>query len=202
MIQRAQSRSTTPSILDKTEIAIIDGDTMSMNIFSQILTGLGARNFHKCFNLTDAGQLTERTELDLLIMDPASAGEGGYDFIPRLRRAARSPNRFVQTIIATGHTPQSRVRMARDTGANFVILKPIAPSVLLSRIMWLANEKRGFIESKRYVGPDRRFKFEGLPSGTTGRRSTDLEATLGEATEPNLSQLDIDALMKPRKVIL
>ena len=193
-------RATSPAILEKTSILIVDGDAMSMTILCQILAGFGARNLHKCPTLAQAERLTDRTEIDLLIIDPASVGPRGYDFVPQLRRASRPPNRFVQTVIVTGHTPRSRVQAARDAGANFVILKPIAPAILLSRIMWMVREKRGFVDSNTYVGPDRRFKVAGPPAGTVGRRSTDLASELGLATDPNLGQLDIDAIVKPQKV--
>lgn len=59
-----------------------------------------------------------------------------------------------------------------------------------------------FIESDSYAGPDRRFRREGPPPGMAGRRSGDLSAAVGHAETPNLSQDEIDSLMKPTKVSL
>ena len=58
-----------------------------------------------------------------------------------------------------------------------------------------------FVETPAYAGPDRRFKSLGPPGGI-GRRSTDLSAEIGDASEPNLSQVEIDSFMKPVRMSL
>jgi hypothetical protein len=74
--------------------------------------------------------------------------------------------------------------------------------VLLERINWVARDERSVIETDTYCGPDRRFKREGPPIGTQGRRSDDLSPEIGEAVDDNMSQDEINALMKPAKVAL
>lgn len=68
--------------------------------------------------------------------------------------------------------------------------------------MFVARDKRPFVEVGRYIGPDRRFKFEGPPSDSDGRRDGDLKAPLGSADEPNLSQNEIDKMVKPQRVMI
>jgi DNA-binding response OmpR family regulator len=60
---------------------------------------------------------------------------------------------------------------ARDAGANFVLTKPIAPNLLLQRIMWIGRDARPFVELESYVGPDRRFSLDGPPDGAPDRRA-------------------------------
>ena len=88
----------------------------------------------------------------------------------------------------------------RDAGSNYVVAKPITPKVLLERIFWVAREERAFIECDSYIGPDRRFKHEGPPPGTDGRRKDDLPAEVGDAQTPNMSDDEIANLMRPAKV--
>jgi DNA-binding response OmpR family regulator len=109
---------------------------------------------------------------------------------------------FIPVVLTMGHARPSQVHLARDSGANFVVAKPITPKVLLERIFWVAREDRPFVETKSFIGPERRFKREGPPIGVSGRRKTDLHAELGEATMPNLSQDQISKMMKPMKVII
>jgi len=94
------------------------------------------------------------------------------------------------------------VTKGRDLGANFTIAKPLVPRVLLQRLFWLSHEDRQFIQSDAYTGPDRRFKRLGAPYGIDGRRSGDLKGAVGEASEPNPDQDQINAVMKPAKVVL
>jgi hypothetical protein len=73
--------------------------------------------------------------------------------------------------------------------------------VLFDHIAWSAKSSRPFIETEDYVGPCRRFKNIGPPSGA-GRRSTDLSPEIGAAQEPNMSQDEIDSLLRPTKIAI
>ena len=76
-----------------------------------------------------------------------------------------------------------------------VIAKPLSPRSLYSRLLWAAENERAFIESPTYCGPDRRFKIEGFPGGV-GRRAEDKIEDVGDASGPDMSQDEIDALFK------
>jgi hypothetical protein len=67
-------------------------------------------------------------------------------------------------------------------------------------MIFVSRDPRPFVECDNYIGPDRRFKNTGPPAGTMGRRKTDVHDEIGEATEPNMSQDEIDAFLKPTKV--
>ena len=60
-----------------------------------------------------------------------------------------------------------------------MIKKPIAPVVMLERIIWVSKSGRPFLFSDEYVGPDRRFKDE-APPGALGRRREDRAEAIGE----------------------
>jgi DNA-binding response OmpR family regulator len=119
-----------------------------------------------------------------------------------LRRSNLPQNRFTPVLIVTGHTLESKVTEARDCGANFTVVKPVTPQVLLERIMWAARDKRQFVDVPSYAGPDRRFKFTGPPPGIQGRRADDLNTKVGAPVEPNMSQAQIDTIMQPQKISL
>ena len=93
------------------------------------------------------------------------------------------------------------VQTLLDAGASFVVRKPVAPMVMMQRILWLLNDQRKFVTSPGYCGPDRRVKALGPPVGMKGRRHDDLSAEVGAASTPNLGQDEIDALFKPKAVI-
>lgn len=191
--------------LEKMGILVLDADTMSQAILTQILSGFGAKNLKKCSNAEEARQAVASTSYDLIVVDPSMAESGGYEFISWLRRDQKNGSRFAPVLMVTGHTQYSKIAAARDCGANFVVVKPLTPQIVVDRIMWMAKDMRPFVESKVYAGPDRRFKFDGPPpSSPNGRRQEDQEMAkeLGDAVDPNLSQKAIDELMQPRKVVI
>ena len=84
-----------------------------------------------------------------------------------------------------------------DAGVSYVVAKPLSPRVLFERLVYIVRDARQFIETPVYAGPDRRVRAMGPPPGIAGRRAGDLPPEVGEASTPNMSQDDIDAMMVP-----
>jgi CheY-like chemotaxis protein len=188
--------------LDKINVLVVDENQQSLDILGQVLSGFGVRSIQKCESAKDALKAIGSQVFDFIVTDTNMAGMDGFEFVKTVRRMQNQPNAYIPILLVAGHARASHVHKARDCGANFVVAKPITPKVLLDRIFWVAKENRMFIETATYLGPERRFKREGPPIGMTGRRKDDLHAALGEATTPNLSQDQINGMMKPMKVVL
>jgi DNA-binding response OmpR family regulator len=186
--------------LERASILIFEPSQMGMSILVQILTGFGAKVLHRCETVQQAQDTVATSELDMAIVD-AGAGEG-YDFITWLRHSRLEPNSFVPVLLTAGHTPGGAVSKARDCGAHFIMAKPLTPIAVLERILWISREGRRFVECDSYMGPDRRFKNDGVPAGMVGRRRDDLHGDIGEADTPNMDQDVIDGLLKTRRVEL
>lgn len=188
--------------LEKISAMLVDDNPQSLDILGSVASGFGMRDIVRCPSGGEAIEVLKRKTIDLLITDAAMPEMDGYELVKWLRREAPEANRFMPVIMVTAHTPQSQVVKARDCGANFILAKPIAPKMLMERIFWIAKSERMFIEAPTYSGPDRRFRRLGPPPGIDGRRSDDQVGVLGDPTTPNLTQDDIDAMMKPSKVAL
>jgi DNA-binding response OmpR family regulator len=188
--------------LKAANVLLFDTNSAGMSILAQMLGGFGAKTITKAESVKQAKDHVRANGFDLVVCDAAGPeGEDGYDFVHWLRRCG-AENAFTSVIVTSAHTSLRAVARARDCGASFIVAKPLAPRVLLKRILWVAHENRPFISCDAYWGPDRRFRNDGPPDATEGRRSTDLSAKVGEATLPNMSQDEIDALMMPKRVVL
>ncbi|MDB5421130.1 MAG: response regulator [Brevundimonas sp.] len=183
-------------------VLLVDHNAQSLDMLSSIFHGFGVREQIKCSSSERAVKLVQQRDIDLILIDSAMPGMDGYDFTRWLRRETPAPLRHTPVIMLTGHAAQSKVRKSRDCGVSFVVTKPLTPSVLLQRIMWLAADERSFVECDTYVGPDRRVRNFGPPMGMAGRRAGDLSAHVGAATEENMDQASIDMMMKPMRVAL
>lgn len=188
--------------LQRISVLVVDDNNQSLDIMTQVMNGFGARNVTRCVTVKEAREVLDSRRIDLVFTDASMPVEDGYDLVRWLRRQAKEPNRFTPVVVVTGHTRQSQVAKARDCGAHFVVAKPIQPNVLLQRVFWVARDERMFVDCDAYAGPDRRFKFEGPPPGEDGRRNSDLDGEVGQATEANLSQAELDSMMKVAKVAL
>jgi CheY-like chemotaxis protein len=188
--------------LEHVSVLLIDDNPQALDILSSVCQGFGVREQIRCNSALDATEIVKRRQVDLVLVDCAMPEMDGYDFIHWLRREAPAHARRIPVIMLTSHAATSRVHKSRDCGASFVVTKPLTPTVLLQRIVWLSADEREFIESEGYVGPDRRVRNMGPPLNVPGRRSGDLSTHVGAAVGANMDQSDIDSLFKPRRVAL
>ncbi|MGA0605840.1 response regulator transcription factor [Phenylobacterium sp. VNQ135] len=172
--------------LDRAAVMLLDDTPLGMSILVQIVTGLGAKTLYRCTTVEQAQEVASNYELDLAIVDGMAPSGQGYDFVRWLRTEAKEPNCYTPVLVTTAHTPASDVVRARDCGGHIIIKKPIAPKVMLERILWVAKEGRPFLFSGGYVGPDRRFRNDGPPDGV-GRRREDLAAQAAAEAEAGQS---------------
>lgn len=187
--------------LSTAEVLLACGDPESLNILAEMFAGFGVHTPRRCLSGMEARTSIQERILNLVVVDSALQDQTGYDFIHWLRRCEIAPNCYAPVILITGHTKPSQIFKGRDAGASFVVRKPVAPLVMMQRIMWLLNDQRKFVTSPGYCGPDRRVKALGPPVGTKGRRHDDLSADVGMATTPNLGQDEIDALFNPKAAV-
>jgi CheY-like chemotaxis protein len=199
---REMLQASTRINLDKVSVLIVDDSAPSLDLLAQVVSGFGVKTLQRADSAREAQLHLRDKAFDLIISATNMAGVDGYELVKWLRRGALEANRYVPVILVSGHTPPSQVFKARDAGANFTVAKPITPKVLLERILWAAREERQFIECDSYLGPDRRFKNEGPPIGVEGRRRDDLRGDLSDLAGDNMSQEQINGLMRPSKVKL
>lgn len=181
------------------ECLVVDADQYSTSILGQILRGFGLSKHTVTDSGEDAKQRIPKGKFDLLICDALLPDMHAGDLIKWIRRQPSLNVKYMPVVVLTGYTQFSNVVVLRDAGANIVVRKPVSPNVLFDHIAWSARTDRPFIETDTFIGPDRRFKNTGPPDGV-GRRKTDLTSDIGAATEPNMSQEEIDSLLKPTKV--
>lgn len=164
--------------LERVTVMLLEQSDHGRKIASQILRGFGIRDIHACRSMDEARAQTNSVQLDLIIADPGALNGQGVDFLRWLRRSEKNANRFVPIILVSGHTTSAAVMLSRDAGANFFVAKPFTPKVLLERIMYIARDKRPYVEAGKYIGPDRRWKGDGPPDGTPGRRNNDMNSEI------------------------
>jgi len=173
--------------LERVSVLTLESGAFSTKVLTQILRGLGIRQIHSPPQLAEAKAIADNVPMGVIIVDPEFDKGKGLEFLRRLRRARASVNRFAPVLLVHGHSTSTAVELARDTGANIVVAKPYAPTVLLERILWLSQDPRPYVEDGSYVGPDRRFKEKPSPGGVDRRLPLDHPADDPARTEIDLN---------------
>ena len=139
--------------LEKAAVLLLSPQT-GMEMLIRIFHGFGVRHPYRAYDSHRAMEVCGEQPLDLIVCDGSFAGGEAYDFIAALRRSDLEPNRYTPVMVIQGHTPADQIIKARDCGANFVMAKPVSPTSLLQRILWVAREKRPYVRCGEYVGPE------------------------------------------------
>lgn len=181
----------------------VDANAQGLDILSQTLLGFGVDRIFRAANAEEARAILKKETVDLLLCDAQLGDESGNDLVRWLRGSKMEPNCHAPVFIIMGHALEPEVINARDCGSNFIVTKPVSPAILMQRILWVAAADRPFVECETYTGPDRRFKFEGLPADlAAGRRKGDGSGALGLPSGANMTQEELDGLVKPQRLSL
>lgn len=157
--------------LSRANVVVIDDNAYSQKLLVQMLMGFGVRSHVEFADVEAAKEHMQSYPVDLIIVDCDMPGTDGYDFVRWLRGSKIEANAYAPVVMMAGHTKISKVKKARDCGANFIVARPLAPSVLLDRIVWIARDPRPYLETSDYIGPDRRFREGEPPAGVEERRA-------------------------------
>lgn len=150
---------------------VADANPFSSKIVHSILRNFTAESVFEAHDAKDAEAIMQSSKVDALLVDHRLPGIGGIEYTRMIRQNPAHPCRSIPILIMAGEAKLSLVRAARDAGAHLVVSKPVSPSVLFDRLVWIAYRSRRVIAVNGYFGPDRRFRFENPPQGKARRKS-------------------------------
>jgi len=101
-----------------------------------------------------------RQKHDLIITDWLDNPDRGLKLTRNIRSSKSTPNPFVPVIMTAGSGHVQSVIKARDVGVSDYVIKPFSAKMLADRIVRVIEDKRGFVISDGYVGPDRRYQLK------------------------------------------
>jgi CheY-like chemotaxis protein len=157
--------------LRKTSILIIDDNAHMRTILATILRSFGCQQIIECPDGAEALSILRSSFVDVILLDINMKPIDGIEFSTMLRRDKAAPARRTPIVMVSGHTERSRITAARDAGVNEFVAKPINAASLYERIRAALENPRPWIETRGYVGPDRRRKSDGRYNGPLRRQS-------------------------------
>ena len=187
--------------LSSVSFLVADPSALYRDLFSRLLHGFGAKTVHEAPYAETTVRLMRDRTVDFLIcaadlpFNAEYGGTEGIELVRQIRLDPEHPLRTIPIIITMGTARRISVGQARDSGANFVLSKPVSPTVFYDRLVWIARKPRPFWENENYFGPDRRFREPGQ-QGMPRRRSADLaaaeaaDATADDATDEQATELE------------
>ena len=144
--------------LSELSVLFLEQHSTMRSLMRQVLRELGIRKLQDADNPNNAYQHFKRSDYDLVLTDWAPMLDG-MSLLKNIRNDPASPNQYVPVIVITAHTDIDRVYAARDLGMTEFLAKPISAKLLYGRIRAVIENKRSFVKSDDFFGPDRRRKL-------------------------------------------
>ncbi len=112
--------------------------------------------------------------VDLVLVDHATPPMDGIQFTRRIRAGEVAGAVDVPIVIISDDAAMAKVTLARNTGVNEFLIKPIAADSLLRRLRTVLIHPRPFVRSPVYTGPCRRSVDRAPPQDGDRRRNPPL----------------------------
>lgn len=144
--------------LEQTNFLVADSSSFYREMLCRILWGFGAKDVLDAADSVGAKSILSSRDVDIFICDAELEETNGFDLIRSVRAQKDHPRRSIPMLISTGNTTLFDLNRARNAGAHMVILKPVSPTAIYDRLVWISKSDRQFWESDTYYGPDRRVR--------------------------------------------
>lgn len=138
----------------KLKVLLVEDDHSMRYLVRDVLKAFGVGEIEWATDGTAAYEVLDRYAADMVIADWQMAPMNGLDFLRKVRLSSDSPNPFVPMIMLTGYTDAERVKACRDAGVTSYLAKPVTPKALYTRIVSVIEDKRPFVRTENYFGPD------------------------------------------------
>ncbi len=141
--------------LKSATVILLEENGAVRRLVKSTLLGIGFGTVSECGTAKDVRRIVEGTECDLMIVDLDHEGEAVCNIINDIRHARLGNNPFV-TIIGLSHSPAEEIiDKVLDAGTDDLVRKPISTKLLSERISNLIQNRKDFVATSDYVGPQR-----------------------------------------------
>jgi DNA-binding response OmpR family regulator len=138
------------------KIALVDPDQQLRSNIRQSLFYNGFKNIEEYGDIKKFRENLDKFVPDLLMIDFHTPEGNACDLVRSLRYNESGQNPFLSVIITVWQNRVESLDNIINSGADFIILKPMAPQAVFERMEALIDRRKPFICTSAYLGPDRR----------------------------------------------
>lgn len=140
------------------EAAIIDTQHHTLRLMRDVLSRLGIKKVDVYANFKEAASGLAGGAPDLLLVDAdgEEAATEAFKLVRTIRNDPGTANPFTCLVVTTWQPTPVLVMRVTNSGADDLLVKPVSPKQVQDRIATLIKDRRGFVVTSDYTGPDRR----------------------------------------------
>ncbi len=120
------------------------------------LRTLGFRRIANVDNADDLINIVKAKKFELVVFAAEADDRRTAKLVKQTRRYGKSSDPYTPMILVSWNSAADVVRRALNTGTDQLLMWPFTAEQLGARVDALINDRRPFIETESYLGPDRR----------------------------------------------
>ncbi len=143
------------SKLNAATVVLLEKNREIRGLVKSALLGIGFGTVQECKSTDKARSLMATAKPDLLVLDLDLDNAAVCALIQDIRHSQIGNNPFVIIIGLTQNPDKPVIQCALDAGTDDLVRKPVSTQLLIERINNLIQNRKEFIATSDYVGPQR-----------------------------------------------
>ena len=138
------------------DVLLVDTDLNTRQNIRNILYDTGFRKLRFGRRLTELRDALTVSMPDLLISETEFSDGDFCELVHAIRHHDIGTNPFLPVIALTSNPTPEMVKRVIECGADALLAKPLSAAQVMERISDLIRERKPFVVTSDYIGPDRR----------------------------------------------
>jgi len=143
---------------EEADVALYDPNMRMRTLMRGMLLTIGFRSIKEARNTAEVVATMKLHPVDLLIIDLDHEPDQICEVVREIREGAIGTNPYIIIIGLTWKPEKEMISRSLQAGLDDLIAKPISPKILSERTTNLIRNRKEFVVTTSYLGPDRRGK--------------------------------------------
>ncbi len=142
--------------LSQLEVLIADPQPGTARLLRDILVRMRVKRVTLVSAPGALREVLTRGQMDLVLMDAENGSSETFQIVRWVRNDPGQVNPFVCLVVTTWNPTTGILSKVANSGADDLLVKPAAPRQVQDRITGLIENRKRFVVTADYTGPDRR----------------------------------------------
>lgn len=143
---------------EEADVALYDPNLRMRTLMRGILLTVGFRSIYEARNTNEVVTAVNLQPVDLLVIDLDHEPDQICGVVRDIREGVIGTDPYIVIIGLTWKPEKEMISRSLQTGLDDLIAKPISPKILSERTTKLVRNRKDFVVTTSYIGPDRRGK--------------------------------------------
>ncbi|MCW2237329.1 response regulator [Azospirillum canadense] len=138
------------------DAAIIDTQHNTLRVLREVLSRLGLKRAETYNSARDAARALAEATPDLILLDADGEEAEALRLVRNLRNEPDTRNPYACIVATTWQPTPLLLTRVTNAGADDLLVKPVSPKQVQDRLATLIENRKKFVVTADYTGPDRR----------------------------------------------